>query len=97
MPEPVDVQLVAYLDGELETADCRVLEAHLATDPVAAARLAALADVRRAVDCLPPEQRSALLLITVDGLSYREADAVMCVPICTICRIGATRNTRYKL
>ena len=47
------------------------------------ARLA-LSEVRRAVDRLPPDQRAALLLVTVEGLSYREAAEVAQVPIGTI-------------
>jgi RNA polymerase sigma-70 factor, ECF subfamily len=47
------------------------------------ARLA-LAEVRRAVDRLPPEQRATLMLVTVDGLSYKEAAAVAEVPVGTI-------------
>ena len=47
------------------------------------ARLA-LQEVRRAVDRLPPDQRTALLLVTVDGLSYKEAAEVVRVPVGTI-------------
>src|SRR5207244_3387720 len=47
------------------------------------ARLA-LAEVRRAVDLLPPDQRTALLLVTVEGLSYKEAAEVVQVPVGTI-------------
>jgi RNA polymerase sigma-70 factor (ECF subfamily) len=47
------------------------------------ARLA-LAEVRRAVTRLPVEQRTALLLVTVEGLSYKEAAAVAKVPVGTI-------------
>jgi RNA polymerase sigma-70 factor (ECF subfamily) len=47
------------------------------------ARLA-LAEVRRAVDRLPPDQRMALVLVTVDGLSYKEAAGVVGVPVGTI-------------
>ncbi len=47
------------------------------------ARLA-LGEVRRAVDRLPPDQRAALLLVTVDGLSYKEAAEVVQVPVGTI-------------
>jgi RNA polymerase sigma-70 factor (ECF subfamily) len=43
-----------------------------------------LGEVRRAVDRLPAEQRAALLLVTVEGLSYREAAAVTGVPVGTI-------------
>jgi RNA polymerase sigma-70 factor, ECF subfamily len=47
------------------------------------ARLA-LDEVRRAIDCLPPDQRAALLLVTVEGLSYRDAAEVVQVPVGTI-------------
>lgn len=47
------------------------------------ARLA-LGEVRRAVDRLPLDQRAALLLVTVDGLSYKEAAEVAQVPVGTI-------------
>jgi RNA polymerase sigma-70 factor (ECF subfamily) len=47
------------------------------------ARLA-LAEVRRAVDCLPPDQRTVLMLVPVEGLSYKEAAVVAGVPVGTI-------------
>jgi RNA polymerase sigma-70 factor, ECF subfamily len=47
------------------------------------ARLA-LDEVRRAVDHLPSDQRIALLLVTVEGLSYKEAAEVVQVPVGTI-------------
>ena len=47
------------------------------------ARLA-LGEVRRALERLPPDQRTTLLLVTVDGLSYREAAEVVQVPVGTI-------------
>jgi RNA polymerase sigma-70 factor (ECF subfamily) len=47
------------------------------------ARLA-LEEVRRAVDRLPPDQRAALLLVTVDGLTYKEAAEIVQVPVGTI-------------
>jgi RNA polymerase sigma-70 factor (ECF subfamily) len=47
------------------------------------ARLA-LQEVRTALKELPPEQRTALLLVTVDGLSYKEAAEVAEVPVGTI-------------
>jgi anti-sigma factor RsiW len=43
MHEHGDDRLVAYLDGELETAERRAVEAWLDADPAAAARMAALA------------------------------------------------------
>ena len=47
------------------------------------ARLA-LNEVRRALEHLPPDQRVALLLVTVEGLSYKEAAEVVQVPVGTI-------------
>jgi RNA polymerase sigma-70 factor (ECF subfamily) len=47
------------------------------------ARLA-LQEVRTALEELPLEQRAALLLVTVDGLSYKEAAEVADVPVGTI-------------
>ena len=47
------------------------------------ARLA-LDEVRRAIHRLSPDQRTALLLVTVEGLSYKEAAEVMQVPVGTI-------------
>jgi RNA polymerase sigma-70 factor, ECF subfamily len=43
-----------------------------------------LGEVRRAIGALPPEQRAALLLVAVEGLSYREAAGAMTVPIGTV-------------
>jgi len=43
-----------------------------------------LAEVNEALRHLPAEQRVALLLVTVDGLSYKEAAAVAEVPVGTI-------------
>jgi RNA polymerase sigma-70 factor (ECF subfamily) len=47
------------------------------------ARLA-LIEVRQAMEYLAPEQRTALMLVTVEGLSYKEAAAVAGVPVGTI-------------
>jgi RNA polymerase sigma-70 factor, ECF subfamily len=47
------------------------------------ARLA-LDEVRRAVYRLAPDQRTALLLVTVEGLTYKEAAEVVQVPVGTI-------------
>lgn len=44
----------------------------------------ALAEVVRAMDRLPDEQREALLLVTLDGLSYAEAAEALSVPIGTL-------------
>ncbi len=44
----------------------------------------ALREVRAVLRQLPAEQRMALLLVTVDGLSYKEAADVVDVPVGTI-------------
>ena len=44
----------------------------------------ALREVQAAMAVLPAEQRLALLLVTVEGLSYREAAEVAAVPVGTI-------------
>ena len=44
----------------------------------------ALREVQAAIVTLPPEQRAALLLVTVEGLSYKEAAEVAAVPVGTI-------------
>jgi RNA polymerase sigma-70 factor, ECF subfamily len=43
-----------------------------------------LDEVRRAVGRLPADQRTVLLLVTVDGLSYKEAAQVVGVPVGTV-------------
>ncbi len=76
---------------QIRARDVRKEEGDIAEDrfgsdePVrrAEARLV-LGEVYRAVDSLPPEQRAALMLVTVEGLSYREAAEVAHVPVGTI-------------
>jgi RNA polymerase sigma-70 factor (ECF subfamily) len=71
---------------EVRKESGEIVEERLGSDePVrrVEARLA-LDEVRRAVSCLPPDQRAALLLVTVDGLSYKEAAEVVQVPVGTI-------------
>jgi RNA polymerase sigma-70 factor (ECF subfamily) len=71
---------------EVRRQDGDIGEDRLGTDePVrrVEARLA-LGEVRRAVDRLPPDQRAVLLLVTVDGLSYKEAAEVVQVPVGTV-------------
>ena len=52
-----------------------------------------LADVRRLVCELPSEQRGALMLVAVDGLSYADAADVLGVPAGTV----ASRVARARL
>jgi RNA polymerase sigma-70 factor, ECF subfamily len=71
---------------EVRKEDREVAEERLGSDESVRrveARLA-LDEVRRAVERLPPDQRTALLLVTVDGLSYKEAAEVVRVPVGTI-------------
>ena len=78
------IDQVRARDVRKENGD--VAEEHLGSDePVrrVEARLA-LDEVRRAVHRLSPDQRTALLLVTVEGLSYKEAAEVMQVPVGTI-------------
>lgn len=44
----------------------------------------ALAEVRRAIGNLAPEQRAVLLLVSVEGIAYREAAEVLGIPIGTV-------------
>ena len=44
----------------------------------------ALAEVRRAIAGLPPEQRTVLLLISEEGAAYREAAEILQLPIGTV-------------
>jgi len=77
-----------------------IAEERLGTDePVrrVEARLA-LAEVRRAVSLLPPDQRSTLMLVTVEGLSYKQAAEVAGVPIGTIMsRLARARTALQQL
>lgn len=51
-------------------------------------------DIERGLALLPPEQREVLLLVTLEGLSYREAAEVQGVPIGTVMsRLSRARGT----
>jgi RNA polymerase sigma-70 factor, ECF subfamily len=71
---------------DIRREDGDIAEERLGTDePVrrVEARLA-LSEVRRAVSLLPPDQRATLMLVTVEGLSYKQAADVAGVPVGTI-------------
>ena len=71
---------------EVRKEDSDVAEDRLGSDaPVRRieARLA-LAEVRLAVQNLSAEQRAVLMLVAVEGLSYKEAAAVVGVPVGTV-------------
>ena len=53
-----------------------------------------LAEVRRAVADLPPEQQAVVAVVCVEGLSYREAAQVLDIPIGTVMsRLSRARLT----
>lgn len=61
------------------------------------ARLA-LMDVARALQTLPVEQREALALVVIDGLSYRDASTVLEIPVGTLTsRIARAREALAHL
>jgi RNA polymerase sigma-70 factor (ECF subfamily) len=71
---------------DIRKEDGDIAEERLGSDePVrrVEARLS-LAEVRRAVAKLPPDQRTTLMLVTVEGLSYKQAADVTGVPVGTI-------------
>ena len=43
-----------------------------------------LAEVREAFDRLPPDQRQAMFLVSVEGYSYREASELLHIPMGTV-------------
>jgi RNA polymerase sigma-70 factor, ECF subfamily len=58
-------------------------EGSMSIAPEQEARLLA-ADLMRAIDALPDEQRAVLLLISVEDLSYRGAASILEAPIGTV-------------
>ena len=62
-------------------------EAGLAAVPAVPSEAERIADadgVGRAMNLLPPEQREAIALVLVEGLSYREASDLLDIPIGTL-------------
>lgn len=57
-----------------------------------------LSRVRRAITQLPEDQRSVLVLVAVDGLSYREAADILDVPLGTVMsRLARARRRLHEL
>lgn len=53
-----------------------------------------LGEVRRAFDALPEEQREALHLVTIEGMSYDEAAGILGLPAGTVMsRVSRARET----
>jgi RNA polymerase sigma-70 factor (ECF subfamily) len=58
----------------------------------------ALAEMARALDRLPAEQREALLLVVIDGASYQEAAGIIGIPAGTLMsRLGRDRAALRNL
>jgi RNA polymerase sigma-70 factor (ECF subfamily) len=58
----------------------------------------ALAELARAIDTLPAEQKEALLLVTLEGLPYAEAADILGLPLGTLMsRLGRARATLRSL
>jgi RNA polymerase sigma-70 factor (ECF subfamily) len=54
----------------------------------------ALAEIARAIDALPSDQREALLLVVLEGLPYQEAADILKIPLGTLMsRLGRARAT----
>jgi RNA polymerase sigma-70 factor (ECF subfamily) len=53
-------------------------------------------DIERALATLTDEQRSSLLLVTLEGLSYREVAEIQAVPIGTVMSRLARARTQIK-
>lgn len=67
--DPFEGELVAYLDGELDVAAARKVEARLATDPQARSRATALKKTFELLDYLPkPEPSAAFTSRTLDKI-----------------------------
>ena len=54
-----------------------------------------LAKVRLAIAGLPPDQRTVLLLVSVEGVAYREAAEILGLPIDTV--MSALARARLAL
>jgi len=66
-----------------EVSDETAPESAYATSPDAHDKLE-LRDMARALEHLPQEQRQTVLLVSLEGLSYKEVSEVMAVPIGTV-------------
>lgn len=79
--DPFEAELVAYLDGELDPAAARRVEARLATDPAAREKAAALKKTYDLLDYLPrPEPSPDFTTKTLDRLPAVKAAAAPADP-----------------
>lgn len=70
-------------DRRRPITNVEVLEEH-ATTPSSQETTAYTREVLAGLETLPDEQRAAILLVALEGMSYDEAAAVLCVPIGTL-------------
>ncbi len=69
----------------------------IATPPPQPAHLA-LAELARAIETLPLDQKEALLLVTLEGLPYQEAATILQIPLGTLMsRLGRARTALRTL
>lgn len=58
----------------------------------------ALAELARAIETLPLDQKEALLLVTLEGLAYAEAAEILSIPVGTLMsRLGRARSSLRQL
>lgn len=74
---------------------------HLSDQGAAAKRLddrMTLAQIRLAVDSLPEDQKSVLVLVAIEGINYREAAEILGIPIGTIMsRLSRARDRLFEI
>jgi anti-sigma factor RsiW len=76
-PDPLDDDLVAYLDGELDEKSAQQVEARIGTDPAARAEADALRKTWDLLDYLPrPEPSPTFTTRTLDRLAVRPSGSL---------------------
>jgi RNA polymerase sigma-70 factor (ECF subfamily) len=93
----IDETRARHRAGRVFENDERALEVADAAVPAMEVRLEAL-EVERALEQLPADQRIAVALVLIEGLSYREAADVLEVPMGTLTsRLGRGRMALLAL
>jgi RNA polymerase sigma-70 factor (ECF subfamily) len=84
-PLPLDMSGEAQLNGRDDDDDSRVPRADLSADELRAAAAGQFGDeVNGALQSLPTEYRTVILLNALEGFSYEEIARFACVPIGTV-------------
>jgi len=95
--DPLEAELVAYLDGELDPDAARRVEDRLATDPEARAKAASLKKTFDLLDYLPkPEPSPTFATRTLDRLPALSATSAHASASSSRPVLLATRNTRQS-